>query len=418
MNRHRSTNRRSAFTLVELMVAMALIIFIMYVLAEAFSAGAGAFRTLKAVGDMNERLRGVTTLLRNHLSAPHFDGTKRLSDRDFWRDGPPKEGFFRIWQDNAGSGEGYDLDSNPSVRSTTHHLHFTVKLPGKGKDQFFRAEVPSGSTLLTVGDPVSRFQDPTGNVFVSPYAEVAFYLVATGENTEDPTVTGGTSLPLHTLFMRQRLINPTGTAVSDTTNASNQYLEISHTSTSTTTPPTAFNQMADVAIPANRFGASNNLSAVTPPSSYQTFQSERGATDPAAGSDVLLTDVLSFDVRVLLGEEAYGANPQTFRTLFDTEVMNFEMHNASTLPSPFGTAKVFDTWTANRTGTNLYPFWNVRHDDTNKPSGFDNTKAGQVIPLYRTSSGQTIRIRAIQVTIRIWDSKTKQSRQTSVVVAL
>lgn len=416
-------NRRSAFTLVELMVAMALIIFIMYVLAEAFSAGAGAFRNLKAIGDMNERLRGVSNLLRNYLGAPHFDGKRRLSDRDFWRTGsppdarngrPPDEGFFRIWQGDVGITEGTDLDGNLSYRSTTHHLHFTVKLPGKGKDQLFRAEAPAGSALLTVGDPVSRFQDPNSNVFVSPYAEVALFLVPINETTEDPTV-GGSGLPLHTLYFRQRLLNPTSTEVQDAIAQAPQYPEVSQIQDPNDATKLVVNTLADVTIPPRRFGQPTTSTAgTTSPLSYPTLT---GAT---AGSDVLLTDVLSFDVRVLLGEEAYGSDPQEFVTLFDPKVTQYEMHQNPASPSPFGTAKVFDTWTSNRQGANSYPFWNVRHDDNPKPTGFDASKAGQVIPLYRTTGtgGQTIRIRAIQITIRIWDGKTKQARQTSVVVAM
>ncbi|MFM7148574.1 MAG: PilW family protein, partial [Gemmataceae bacterium] len=97
----RSHHRRSGFTIVELMVSMALIIFVMYVLAEAFAAGSKAFRDLKAVADLNTRLRTANNLLRRYLAADHFEGRKRLSDPDFWIDGPPKEGFFRIWQGSA-----------------------------------------------------------------------------------------------------------------------------------------------------------------------------------------------------------------------------------------------------------------------------------------------------------------------------
>ena len=100
---------RPAFTIVELLVAMALIIFIMYILAEAFAAGTTSFRNLKAIGDMNERLRSASTVLRRYLQADHFEGRKRLSDVDFWKDGPPQEGCFRIIQSAAPNFEGSDL---------------------------------------------------------------------------------------------------------------------------------------------------------------------------------------------------------------------------------------------------------------------------------------------------------------------
>src|SRR5262249_53474616 len=102
--------RRQAFTLVELLVSMALIIFIMAILTEAFSAGLTTFRQLKAIGDMQERMRSVAILLRRDLQADHFQDIRgnRLSDIDLRptnstglanpNPGPPQAGYFRIWQ--------------------------------------------------------------------------------------------------------------------------------------------------------------------------------------------------------------------------------------------------------------------------------------------------------------------------------
>src|SRR5262245_13989751 len=99
--------RRLAFSLVELLVSMALIVFIMTVLSAAFSAASKSVRDLKAAGDNAERLRGAVVLLRRDLKADHFMGQKRLSDQNFWKndpndatvDCPPREGFFRLWQE-------------------------------------------------------------------------------------------------------------------------------------------------------------------------------------------------------------------------------------------------------------------------------------------------------------------------------
>src|SRR5947208_11474370 len=94
--------RRQGFTIVELLVALALIIFIMVILTEAFSAGLESFRRLKAIGDMQERMRSAAIIIRRDLQAEHFenDSTRgsRLSDQDMrWMD-PPDKGFFRLWQ--------------------------------------------------------------------------------------------------------------------------------------------------------------------------------------------------------------------------------------------------------------------------------------------------------------------------------
>src|SRR5713226_1887771 len=90
-------NVRGAFTLVEMLVATALVMFIMLVLSEAFVAGLNAFRTLKGIGDMEARLRGVSGILRNDLTLDHFDAGNRLGDPDFWKTGT-REGFVNVTQ--------------------------------------------------------------------------------------------------------------------------------------------------------------------------------------------------------------------------------------------------------------------------------------------------------------------------------
>src|ERR1700676_542928 len=73
-------NERAAFTLVEMMVAMTLTIFVMVILSQCFVQGLETFSGLKAIGDMQEELRTATTLLRADLSLDHFEGKRRLSD--------------------------------------------------------------------------------------------------------------------------------------------------------------------------------------------------------------------------------------------------------------------------------------------------------------------------------------------------
>src|SRR5438876_7912683 len=95
------TQRRHGFTLIEILVALALTLFILIILTQAFVAGADTFRTLKAVGDLNSSLRVTTNMLRADLSADHFGGKRRLSDSKFWTtlyNGPPDQGYFYLEQ--------------------------------------------------------------------------------------------------------------------------------------------------------------------------------------------------------------------------------------------------------------------------------------------------------------------------------
>src|SRR5262245_5153443 len=107
MRHHRLATRRAAFTLVEMLVASALIIFMMWILATAFEKALTSFRVLKTAGDMQERLRGAATTLKRDLTLPHFDdkGANRGPDLsgqrldlgvDVWS--PPERGYFRIFQ--------------------------------------------------------------------------------------------------------------------------------------------------------------------------------------------------------------------------------------------------------------------------------------------------------------------------------
>src|SRR5262245_25092160 len=104
------------FTLVELLVSMALMMFIMVILVEAFGAGMDTFQGLRAIGDLQEQLRGASQLIERDLAQDHFDGGRRMSDLNFW-DEPRREGFFFVRQATAPSTtnpayfeEGLDLD--------------------------------------------------------------------------------------------------------------------------------------------------------------------------------------------------------------------------------------------------------------------------------------------------------------------
>src|SRR5947209_2339863 len=91
--------RRSGFTLVEMMVAMTLTVFVMVILSECFVAGLETFSTLKAIGDMTEELRTASNLLRSDLKHDHFEGRRRLSDPAFkLMTEKMQEGFFAIGQ--------------------------------------------------------------------------------------------------------------------------------------------------------------------------------------------------------------------------------------------------------------------------------------------------------------------------------
>src|SRR5579875_174728 len=267
--------RRQGFTLVELLVSMALIIFIMAILSGAFQAALGTFRNLKAQGDLAEKLRATTQILQRDLAADHFEGTRRLSDPTFWNNGPPQQGFFRIWQSAPLSNypgttlEGSDLyDGIGSYITTSHFLAFTVKLRGNDMGDFFSASAAGGgallSTIQTFGPPESRYQLTSGGSYNYQWAEVAWFLQpqinpTTGQpDTTAPDPAAGSSpVPLYTLYRRQRLLVPDNNLVTAGSGGgipigqAANCLELSCWANGTNL---YFNSPVDITVPWRRFG--------------------------------------------------------------------------------------------------------------------------------------------------------------------
>jgi type II secretory pathway pseudopilin PulG len=470
---------RHAFTLVELLVSLALIIFIMAILSQAFVAALGTFRNLKAAGDMAEKLRATTQILQRDLAAQHFEGTKRLSNPNFWLNGPPQQGYFQIYQGSKGNFEGNDLDTIPSYICTNHSLAFAICLTGQQITNFLSASAPQ--TFLwqsqqptftgTAGAYEARYQiavppPPSPAPVPLPsynyqWAEVAWFMqpsINPSTGLPDTTVTdptagapNGQPLTLYTLYRRQRLACPGDTNV-HTRGAggdpfgfpmpvgipyTSQYascLELSCwglASAAGSTGSLYFNSPADLTVPGRRLG--NGPLTIAPagqgnaypyPYQFTTLAQDLqtlGISNPSLiGADIMLNDVVSFEVRMLPDLSAIPENAQftalatvePFVTLFDapftvaanppyTYTAPYQADGKTPIPG-----MVFDTWTSTNDQFSNYSQWNV-------PFASQNPKAlGTTIPL-----GGPI-IQAIQVTIRIWDSKTNQTRQVSIVQAM
>jgi prepilin-type N-terminal cleavage/methylation domain-containing protein len=428
---------RQGFTLVEVLVAMALIVFIMSILSTAFGLASKVFRDLKATGDLAERLRGVTTLMRRDLAAPHFDGNppvfRKLSDVNFWGPNPttapvpPPEGFFRIWQDQASAQipppPAVAVTENFTYTTTRSMLHFMVRLPGLSTGQpgdFFSTLVPAGSPLFsdTAFNQEQRYQTVppplagTPTVFRSPSAEVAYWLTPATDPSGQPSVAGADTAnpqPLYVLRRRQRLLWEIGAPpLTVDIPGGPGYEEISYPAFGPPTATVRANRPVEVTAPPFRLGMRVDPSPYTGadlPSSELTAAGifpPPGPTYPSLNpDDVLLTDVLSFDVRILL----HGATE--FVDLYHPSVQAFVNGAGNPAYTAANGPRVFDTWSNKQSGRYRY--------DTNWLTPGTPTS----IPLLRTAPGQQpIRIRAIQITIRVWDSKTQITRQSSMTQEL
>ncbi len=387
--------RRSGFTLVEVLVALALILFIMTILASAFSEATQIVSDLKSAGDLAERLRGTATVIHRDLEAPHcfnssgaplpistiFGTSASLSNP------PPGQGFFRIYEQNAGHDEGADVNGIHSYYQTTASLAYTITLNGTRRDDFLSAFVP-GSPLTSdpvLGPPDQRYQDTAG-AYNSPSAEVALFLVPSGDVTD---VSGTGALPLFGLYRRQLLIVPptvpslgptTYPAVSNSSAPLN-YVEISTVPTvgeAPSTPNLNYNRLADLTMPVRRFwmnraAAQGAYQPGAPGGGYATM----GYCNPQyQAADLLMPDVVSMDVRVLI------LGDSDFRDLNDSQVQAFSNNNPAF--TQLNGPRAFDTWSSQTdalSGAN-YANW--------------TTPGATSIPLYKNAAGTPIMIQAIQ----------------------
>jgi type II secretory pathway pseudopilin PulG len=438
--------RRQGFTIVELLVAMALIIFIMIILSEAFAAGLESFRQLKAIGDMQERMRSAAIIMRRDFQADHFDSDStrgtRLSDQDMRSMEPPDKGFFRLWQVytptnppaaaapyNASIVEGYDGDGIVSTRATEHVLQFTVRLAGTRPENYFVGQLPwpppigsfpagpgnysQNGSLMALGPP--DFQQP--NSMVSQWAEVTYFLKPLLTNTTPPAAITANGTPLHALYRRQRLLGPDGvnTVVLPVAPVNESWEWRFYTDVSfpqpTGTAPVALNSPTSITLPTNRLGmnpdttttplAAAGLPWIGPPPIYPGAPANPpaatgvwtvaellgGTAQSQAGDDVLMTDVLSFDVKVL--QQGYGPYSSFVDLPPSTQSSNLAFANAS--PAYPNGVSVFDTWS--KYGN--YSNWNTAGTATSLPL--------------------KIRILALQITLRVWDQRTQQTRQVTII---
>lgn len=293
--------RRRGFTLIEMLVAFALILFIMVILTEAFGSALRAFRQLKALGDMESDLRTAGIMLRRELAADHFDGRRRLSDP--WGDRElPREGFFRFEASPAVVNEGTDADNIPSRRTANHLLHFSVKLRGNERPEFFSARLPSTSSPLlswrtTFFDHPSdaRFQevpsDPNRLFYNSQWAEVAYFL----QRQPGQQTPGG--VEIYNLYRSQFV------AVAANMNNGNQVIDLARGEQANYAE---FSCQADDQIQKLFFNTPRDLVKARYLYRENNRDVPRRAFDPnnpMRATTPLLMDVLSFEIQPLVGGE-------------------------------------------------------------------------------------------------------------------
>ena len=426
---------RPAFTLVELMVAMALIILMLSIMSQAFVIATGTMQGLKELADMQEKIRPAMTLLQRDLGAYHFEGSKKLSDPEFWDNGPPREGYFMLWQDQpfepvagvepSGNEGAYNgVSFRRSAASANHMLAFTVKLPGKNPGEFFESGLgasfgnvfTNGTTNIGMKDfNIRRFEN-NANLIHSDWAEVAYFLGP--QNTPVTDKTDGKSaaaLPYFNLYRQQKLVLPVfnipNVALPATSAAIREEISC-ELSTGT------FNRPSDLSVPWKRTGnrGFNQLGNRVGP-----LFSEFPNTSAKVNTDIIATNVISFDVKLLtddrydyealstiLSQPSYSAYPP---------INNYALANAN------ASIKVFDTWTTDQgVGSNAavpkydIGYWNNGSGKW-QPSG--NTAGNNsFIPVWNVTNNTGLNVKAVQISLRVWDQKSNSAKMFVIVQKL
>jgi prepilin-type N-terminal cleavage/methylation domain-containing protein len=404
--------RRRGFTLVEILVALALTLFILAILSECFVTGADTFRTLKAIGDMNSSLRSATDILRADLAGDHFEGKRRVSDVAFWTAGPPEQGYFYLYQgpppgvagaDPSNVDEGTDPDGLPARRRVSHKLAFTVRAKGTRPQDFFTAKIlDPASPLLALGNPSGRYQTAGGNLFSTQWMEVTYFLVPVQGARADGT-------PLYALYRQQRLIVSDNNALNWGAAAG----RVQATAVNLASYPTAvsclpnptngtflyFNSPGDLTIPERRTAGAfvNAAGAYLSPALFTPL----GGAQPT-GDDLLLTGVISFDVKVL--------TKVTSGTALATDSDFGDLPNPTQLTQ--NQYYFYDTWSRRR---DLMGPTATAYDYALKTTATGNPFAKPIPMAASGTTNPTYRIVALQITLRVWDPRTKLARQISFV---
>lgn len=422
--------RRSGFTIVEMLVATALILFIMAIISTVFSSASKVFTDLKVAGDLQQNLRTATVILRKDLAAEHFAGPfipgrsgPRLGDQRLDLPGwvPPSGGYFEIRQ--VGEGNNvivpvlYEPGPNPlppnvgnsiarndgellwSTRATSHFVRFTVNLGDVSASEMFCAEAPP----IVCNLPATTAFPNTGfNVCYSKWAEVTYFLWSNNDSTTASA--GGQSLPLYSLRRRVRLLAPK-TIVVDGLGPSKKVQIDEYLSRF----PGIALQPYQMVPNQDKFGVKMlGPEAVTIPGnrlSYMIPQAEQ-KSNVYTGEDILLTDVLSFEVKAAwfnsqsFNSVAPGSSPASV-TLPGNADDPFDNIPIPTL-NPQSGHRLFDTH---------YKFADL---DWDKASPQNNGFLAP-FPLVQNQVPLRINVRALQIKIRVYDRKAEKTRQVTII---
>ncbi|QDU31244.1 hypothetical protein ETAA8_63970 [Anatilimnocola aggregata] len=440
---HNTSAVRSAFTLIELLIAMALTLILVYAIAEFYAYVGNAVRDSRAMIELGGQLRSVGQQLQDDLDS--------LTLRpEPWIDPNASPGYFTIY-------EGPYSDSRPDSGTNDITTINTNQIPDVVNNNV--------TTLVGDGDDVIAMTIRAGDVpfqgrynggtQTSQFAEVVWFATFTDTNGDGDWDLGEPRL----LCRRQLIIRPdlgvlgtygTLSNAIDFWDDNDVSARISYNSTSMQFQVVA-NSLADLSLRENRFGCAlqGNGTAINS-TSWKEIDIKPSDVNSlnvytlsgnAFGEDRVLSNVLAFDIRAFdptapIYEDSSSQTALTpgdpgFAALFGSgtptrigvgawvdlyynQVLAAQGVAAGSRPSSSfsgssgASIPFWDTWPLAyelppyNTGTGLDGL------DTDGVNGVDDAGERQTQPPYAAP------LRGVQVRIRVYEPQTRQARQITV----
>jgi hypothetical protein len=289
--------------------------------------------------------------------------------------------------------------------------------------------------------PVTPTEAPYNSVFASRWAEVTYFLRPTGELAAGAT-------PLYGLYRRQHLLaEKTGGTVNVSSTSAQLLADVS-------TWAGKVNGPKEITVPGRRSGLNPFVTTAGPTDPRLAglyLPIGAGSIDPAlkryedewpgsalTAGDLILGDVICFEVKVLWDIptdttrfRVTGGTSSKPAILPPLESKNADYpfdylpvghnpyfngtHASNTTKTVY---RVFDTWSQEESIAEGYNFFGGNQDDPKWNQGYFleipapalDTRAVEIttIPL-------RVRVKALQIKLRIWDAKSQQTRQVTII---
>lgn len=413
----RHTMKRTGFTLIEMLVSLAITLIMMAAVVTLFKVVSDSVSQARTGIEMADRLRAARDMIQldiDHMTAPLAPPLRPETD----------SGYFEYIE-----GEHFDGDSSG----------LTVDLFGDTDD----------ALLFTASNASQPFLGKfNGQILESTNAEVVYFL------KQDGPVIDAIAVPpvkLFTLYRRVMLISPSAGQPGFSTDITDTFYETFDVSARVDTAAAhrVLNTMGDLTKPENRFGRVAGAGAGGFPHRFPVD------TDPAnpplafanarLGDDVLLTNVLAFDVQLFdTGAPLFFVNDVTMEpgdigyaaALGGTPVAfgaYVDLGYATTYtPSAGDPLPLFNQQPTAKSGSTARPFafdtWSLHYendgldqDTTNgadaSTNGLDDNGNGLVdeVDERDTLPPYASKARGIRISLRVYELNSKQVREAVIV---